>query len=85
MSGLVFRWVPVIPYALESTPLKRACGNCWQIDGKEVAAVPEEPSVAPASGAWGLLPVFVKDDVCTGEFLHLIPRVETQGNNAFRR
>lgn len=37
-----------------------------QVEAKEGVAVPEEPSLAPASGAWGLLPAFAAGDVATG-------------------
>ncbi|CAM9111833.1 unnamed protein product, partial [Laminaria digitata] len=40
-----------------------------KVEAKEAAAAPEEPSVAPASGAWGLLPVFSNGDVATGSFV----------------
>eukprot|EP00752_Nemacystus_decipiens_P005082 g4612.t2 len=40
-----------------------------KVDGKELAAVPEESSIAPACGAWGLLPAFAAGDLATGSFM----------------
>lgn len=38
-----------------------------QVDSWAMAAIPETPSVAPSSGAWGLLRVFADGEVDTGE------------------
>eukprot|EP00903_Cladosiphon_okamuranus_P014233 g13222.t1 len=40
-----------------------------KVDGKELAAVPEDSSIAPACGAWGLLPAFSAGDMATGSFM----------------
>ena len=37
-----------------------------QVDGKDLSAIPEESSVAPPCGAWGLAPAFAFGDVATG-------------------
>ncbi|CAM9483080.1 unnamed protein product [Ectocarpus sp. 4 AP-2014] len=40
-----------------------------KVDVKGNAAVPEEPCVAPGSGAWGLLPAFPSGEVAIGSFI----------------